>query len=361
MDNLKFACEVNDSKSTDTGETTDEHTLTVYTYNRLDIKYAMCITDCNKIQYPKVFLLPSACIDVIIEQVKTKILQYTYDKQLDVVNVTLDVYGSCSIKLTLSKDLSSTPGTEARVSRLEIALQSLIDYEIIEQHIYPSWSTYEEFQNLPTYKYFTACDNIRSMYKEVPVSHLGQIDGVYYQLMNEKYDFDVNVNELVKRQFDYRWHHQNTSKCNTIDQFQNTVAQYRSYFNYVSICEKEYNYLTKDVKYYERYEADNPKTDLIRFSNSLKVKSYKFKIQEPVIAYIVKYVFGWFLTNQALCFARKMKLDIVINNNTLTINILRSKELQMPYIEYAKTYMQTHVMLPVINSIKYDKYLIKYL
>ena len=56
-----------------------------------------------------------------------------------------------------------------------------------------------------------------------------------------------------------------------------------------------------------------------------------------------------------------MKLDIVISNNILTINILRSKQLQMPFIEYNPVYMRTHIMLPVLNSIKYDKYLIKYL
>jgi len=361
MDNLKFACEFNDSKGNETGETIDEHILVVYTYNRLDIKYSMVITDCNKIQYPKIFLLPSACVDVIIEQVKTKLLTYTYDKQLDVVNVTLDVYGNYSIKLILGKDLSSILGTEARVSRLEISLQSVIDYEIIDQHIYPSWDTYEQFKELPTNKYFTACDNIRSMYKEVPVSHLDQIDGVYYQLMNEQYSYFDGRDDPVMRQFDYRWNHQNTGKCNSIDQFVNTINQYKYYLSTMNIYDPAYNYLTKDVKYYERYEATNPKTDLIKFSNSLEVKSYKFKIQQLVMEYIGNYVFGWFLTNSSLCFARKMKLDIIISNNTLTINILRSKELQMPFIEYKPTYMLTHIMLPVVNSIKYDKYLIRYL
>ena len=190
MDNLKFAVEINDVKGNETGETTDDQMLTIYTYNRLDIKYMMQITDYNKIQYPRVFLLPSACIDVIIEQVRSTILPYTYDKQTDTVNIIMEVFGKCSLRLTLGKDLSSTPGTEARISRLEISLQSLIDYEIIEQHVYGSWSTYEQFKELPTYKYFAACDNMRSMYKTVPLNHFGQTDGVYYQMTNLAHGFN---------------------------------------------------------------------------------------------------------------------------------------------------------------------------
>lgn len=358
MDNLKFACELNDVKGNETGETTDDQILIIYTYNRLDIKYLMSITDYNKIQYPKVFLLPSACIDVIIEQVRSTILPYTYDQQTDTVNIIMEVFGKCSLRLTLSKDLSSTLGAEARISRLEITLQSLIDYEIIEQHVYPTWSTYEQFKELPTYRYFAASDNIRSMYKEIPVSHFGQVDGIYYQMTNVAYGFGGECDKYFNRLY-YKDGH--FAPCANIDQFAQTVSQYRTYLDTLSICEKTYNYSTTDVKFYELYDATNPKTPQIEFSNSLDIKSYKFKIQQPVIAYIAKYVFGWFLTNSQLCFARKIKLDIVISNNVLTINILRSKQLQMPFIEYTPTYMRTHIMLPVLNSIKYDKYLINYL
>ena len=290
MDNLKFATEF--VQATDEFKEVFDRILCVYARTREDIKYQCVICDTNAIQYEKPFLLPDMVNETIIKHIASEIPEYTYDIHKDQIVINIGVLPNKGLKLVLSKDMSSLPNVDTRISRIESLITRLTPSEIIEQHTIKMLPTDDEFKKTPAFRYFEACDNAANYFKPHPKLHLGEYNKLLYTFYNSNYPHYGHRKEKSRH-----------TRCTIKEEIIATISNYHSHLSVVQ----------------------NDATATIKISPEDR------QIVPVMVQYIHKYVIGFMLLNHQLLFGRDPTLEIH-GTTHLTINICRSTRQTFSYI-----------------------------
>jgi hypothetical protein len=283
MDNLKFATEY--AQASDEFKGIYERILCVYARTREDIKYKCVISDTNAIQYEKPFLMPDMVNETITAHIASEIPEYIYDIYKDQILINIPVLPNRGLKLVLTKDMSSMPNNDARISRVESLITRLTPSEVIEQHTVKMLRTDKDFKKMPAYKYFEAFDQAENYFKPEPRLHLGKYNDFMYAFCASGYPH-YEQSKLAKA---------NYTRCNTLPDVKAAIANY-------------YTHL-------ERIQGPD---DI-----SVKIKPDARRISVTMLNYIHRYVVGFMLLNHALFIGRAPTLELH-GVEYLTINICRS-------------------------------------
>lgn len=152
MDNLKFtAC----LKKTTEGPTSAN--VEVSSISSINKHFSAVISNFNVIQHPQNVLTQAGCKCFILENIAKS--TYNYDIDANVINLTLDVNGLCTIKVTLHEKIREEKDYKLIVHELLQRLDDMEPYETIDHFKYPEWMKFSEFKELPDWKYFDAIMN----------------------------------------------------------------------------------------------------------------------------------------------------------------------------------------------------------
>ena len=286
MDNLKFATEF--VQATDEFKEVFDRILCVYARTREDIKYQCVICDTNAIQYEKPFLLPDMVNETIIKHIASEIPEYTYDIHKDQIVINIGVLPNKGLKLVLSKDMSSMPNVDTRISRIESLITRLTPSEIIEQLTIKMLPTDDEFKKTPAFRYFEAFDNVENYFKPHPKFHLGKYKDWLYVFHTSGYPYYEQQTAQQKSRY---------AKCTLQTDVTAAISNYRSHLSAIQHT----------------------------------VESSTVLLNKTAMAYIHKYVVGFVLLNHQLLFGRAPTLEIH-GTTHLTINICRSTRPTFSYI-----------------------------
>ena len=345
MDNLKFTAEMTFIETEGVSESKGQRCLVVQTCTRNNIYYKS-IVNAETVQYPEIFLTPKMATESIIKHISSE-PTYTYDEKTDVIEIKYTVINTYGICILLKKDLTQMPTVEQRITRIELLLETLMLDELIESHTYPSWETYDQFTQLPSYKYFDAFHNAQRYFNKEPVMHLGKFREFYYGL---------NVNSLCGRTLSFQC-------SNNTD---NEKTQYMTALAYFVkpariIQNKEYELTTADVNFYstmyKQQQIPNTQigTDSYRdyFQSSLKTFiqiDNNNQLCSIINEYIRMYIFGFYLINHQMLIGRDIRIEIHISDK-MYIHIFRSKRMRF---SHHNTKVPTDITIRNINAIKVD-------
>lgn len=316
MDCLKFHTAVNSYQPVE-GEDGSGEVLTVYTITRQDVQY-QTVVNLKECQKPKPFLIEEACKEIIID--KCSELSYKYDEEKDLINCKIHLMKNNYIELNLTR-VNSKLDAEREIAKLKAKIDELEPYEIIHEHVYPTWNSLEEFMKLPGFKYFEAAENDAKYYKsdEVLTQHRTTLDGTYYiGIYQGKYKYGFARDSLGP--------------------FNMGGARY--IIEYDKRPDIHYKYGSSHEKIEDNPASIQDRDLLETISDVYKDKQYRHfprsvkgiavnaaQINGYVYHYIQKYVYGWILLNHELVVPRHFYYTINVRNNQCFIKIYRSKKL----------------------------------
>lgn len=356
MDNLKFTAEMTIIETEGVSKSKGQKCLVVQTCTRNNIYYKS-IVNVETVQYPEIFLTPKMATESIIKHISSE-PTYTYDEKTDVIEIKYKVINTYGICILLKKDLTQIPTVEQRITRIELLLETLVLDELIESHLYPSYDTYDQFTQLPSYKYFDAFHNAQRYFNKEPVMHLGKFREFYYGL---------HVSNLCGQSMSFSGS-QNTDNEKT--QYMTELAEFVK--PVTMLQNKEYELTTADVNFYstmyKQFDVNfastihrpthpngNKYSDSYRdyFQSSLKTFIHRVNTNQLcniINEYIRMYIFGFYLINHQLLIGRTIRIEVHISDN-MYIHIFRSKKIQLYHYDVK---IPTALTICNINTVKVD-------
>lgn len=332
MDLLKFQCEYFDEDHTNAK-------LVISTVNRLDIKYIANIENFQSCQLPKNYLTNEICALYIIDSINSDVMSYKYEESTDSIIINIEINKMYYIEIILHRDDSVKIDLQSEINKLKLKLDELTTDELISTHMYPSWSSLDEFKQLPDFKYFQAVEDHLMYYQQKTI--------MYKSDPNKQYKCNLNYIGIYKEKYYYVINNSNRS---SYDEY--TIERYLIKDDTPSDIKLRY-YPNPDSIMYPTFlismhpdlskipNSDRDRLLLSSIETPFNISDYKYFKQGvtqinngPVIfawvtSYIKTYLYGWILLNKDLIIARKSYAKVIIKNNKCEIQIWRSKKTQI--------------------------------
>lgn len=301
MDNLTFTAEVDVLNSV----------LTVSTTTRKGHKYQAEIKDFIVCQRPKDRLTKAACIEVIRDKLdRDDDLEYGYYNVDDTIEVIIRYMPGYRIEFTLTRCAAPAIDLEQELATLKKRLDDLETDEVVHVHKYPSWDSLDEFKKLPGFKFMEAAENPAKYFKQIPgssVLYLGEYLGKFRYMIAGVTDATQTI-EVP------------------------TVADRRT-LGYYEGCNRVLYGCTQDK---ELLETDGPEphknVPYRYFPRSVKMVILPdITINQWVMRYITRYVYGWVILNHPMLAFRTVRVSIdVKDGKDVYVSITRSKRMSVP-------------------------------
>lgn len=352
MDNMKFSTNISSMGNVSEGEDDRKEcdvleVFNIYPTNRI---FRVEVNDFISIQKPNAVLVPESCKNFIINNINKA--TYKYDESKNTIEVCISVFDMCDIYIELKETFINERNYKAIVNELERKLEDMDPFETIETFSYPQWNTYDEFINLPDWKYFKCVKNLRQYISGIQKNDSNEYDRNYVN--NNNLDFKLingKLIKVIKIKSDHTKAYINelqidlSNSKSTHDVSKWPIVLYINTIAPIQIDRKQnetlFNLVTSDlkireIKYNEIFRKSHDFHETILKSEPDN-KNYpatinKRQIKHNILFYFSVLKLGWILKNTHLYRNRlnssyTIELEFIFNIDNMTMTVRRLKHI----------------------------------